>query len=369
MRPTSHMPVRARALTGFAEVVAAHGGDPRALLARANIPERALRVPEMTFPVERLAHVMELAGEELGLPDFGLRMAQHQDISVLGTVALIAQHSATVHDALLGIARYLPYHTPAATLALVDDAKSDTCDLCYELSLDPDLPTRMVMELSYSIAYKFMQLVTTEDGRRWQINLRHRKGLSAASYKRYFKCPVRLGQPRYSLTVPSKLLRVPIDPANSDLRLNAERMLSNLMRRFPLDIGRQAQSLIDRQLANGGGSIQRIAKQLGLHTRTLQRRLAEQGLFFEDIVDGVRRIRAEEYLPYQAIPLAQVAALLGYSEQSSLNRSCMRWFGKTPALLRAEGVPKRGLEQEGTLGSTADNRLNNWSNFMSNRWR
>ena len=312
---------------------------------------------------------MELAGEELGLPDFGLRMAQHQDISVLGTVALIAQHSATVHDALLGIARYLPYHTPAAALALVDDTKSGTCDLCYELSLDPDLPTRMVMELSYSIAYKFMQLVTTEDGRRWQINLRHRKGLSAASYKRYFKCPVRLGQPRYSLTVPSKLLRVPIDPANSDLRLNAERMLSNLMRRFPLDIGRQAQSLIDRQLANGGGSIQRIAKQLGLHTRTLQRRLAEQGLFFEDIVDGVRRIRAEEYLPYQAIPLAQVAALLGYSEQSSLNRSCMRWFGKTPALLRAEGVPKRGLEQEGTLGSTADNRLNNWSNFMSNRWR
>ena len=113
------------------------------------------------------------------------------------------------------------------------------------------------------------------------------------------------------------------------------------MRRFPLDIGRQAQNLIDRQLANGCGSIQRIAKQLGLHTRTLQRRLSEQGLFFEDIVDAVRRTRAEEYLPYEAIPLAQVAALLGYSEQSSLNRSCMRWFGKTPALIRAEGVPRR----------------------------
>ena len=341
MRLTSRIPVRARALTGFAEVVAAQGGDPGALLARAGIPGKALRVPEMTFPVERLAYLMELAGEELGLPDFGLRMAEHQDISVLGTVALIAQHSATIHDALLGVARYLPYHTPAAALTLVGDAKSGTCDLCYELNLDPELPARMVMELSYSIAYRFMRLVTSEDGSRWQINFRHRNGLSATRYKRYFKCPVRLGQPRYSLIFPSELLGVPIDPTNSDLRLNAERMLSNLMRRFPLDIGRQAQNLIDRQLANGGGSIQRIAKQLGLHTRTLQRRLGEQGLFFEDIVDGVRRTRAEEYLPYEAIPLAQVAALLGYSEQSSLNRSCMRWFGKTPALIRAEGVPRR----------------------------
>jgi AraC-like DNA-binding protein len=199
----------------------------------------------------------------------------------------------------------------------------------------------MVMELSYSIAYRFMRLVTSEDGSRWQINFRHRNGLSATRYKRYFKCPVRLDQPRYSLTFPSELLGVPIDPANGDLRLNAERMLSNLMRRFPLDVGRQAESLVDRQLAHGGGSIQRIAKQLGLHTRTLQRRLAEQGLIFEDIVDDVRRARAEEYLPYGAIPLVQVAAMLGYSEQSSLNRSCLRWFGKTPALLRAEGFRRR----------------------------
>jgi|SRR6516225_5279787 hypothetical protein len=102
------------------------------------------------------------------------------------------------------------FHAPAATLALVGDVKSGACDLCYELSLDTDSPIRMVMELSYSIAYKFMRLVTAEDGKCWQINFRHRRGFSAAGYKRYFKCPVRLGQPRYSLTFPSELLRVPL---------------------------------------------------------------------------------------------------------------------------------------------------------------
>ena len=58
--------------------------------------------------------------------------------------------------------------------------------------------------------------------------------------------------------------------------------------------------------------------------------MSEQGLHFEDIVDRLRRERASEYLPYSAIPLAQVAALLGYSDQTALTRACRRWFGESP---------------------------------------
>jgi AraC-like DNA-binding protein len=34
------------------------------------------------------------------------------------------------------------------------------------------------------------------------------------------------------------------------------------------------------------------------------------------------------------MPLAQLTRLLGYSEQSSLSRSCVRWFGRPPRQLR-----------------------------------
>ncbi|HEY1089865.1 MAG TPA: AraC family transcriptional regulator [Burkholderiaceae bacterium] len=328
------MPVRARALEGFCETVRAHGGDPFGLLAKAGIARKVLSDPDSTFPMDRLASVMELAGQELGLADFGLQMAEHQDISVLGSVALIAQHSATFRDALIGVARYVPYHTPAARLELLVDEQAGVCELCYDLSFSPGTPSRMAMELCYSIAYRFMRLVVSEDVRGWHINFSHAKGLDAAGYRRYFKCPVRLGQPRNLLRFPAALLDVPIDPANARLRGETERMLSNLMHRFPLDIGRQVQDLVRQQLATGGSSITRIASQLGMHTRTLQRRLGEQGLFFEDIVDDVRRSRAQEYLRYGAMPLSQLTGLLGYSDQSSLNRSCVRWFGRTPAQLR-----------------------------------
>lgn len=37
----------------------------------------------------------------------------------------------------------------------------------------------------------------------------------------------------------------------------------------------------------------------------------------------------------------QIVGLLGYTQQSALNRSCRRWFGKTPRQCRARGLAER----------------------------
>ena len=88
-----------------------------------------------------------------------------------------------------------------------------------------------------------------------------------------------------------------------------------------LQFGQPRDALVDRQLANGGGNVVRIADQLNLSRSTLHRRLAQQGLSFEGIVDSVRRRRAEEYLGLPSVPLHQLAALLGYTNGVSLHRS------------------------------------------------
>jgi len=73
-----------------------------------------------------------------------------------------------------------------------------------------------------------------------------------------------------------------------------------------------------------------------MSTRSLQRRLQSQGISFDDIADRVRRNRAIEYLRQTVLPLAQVSSLLGYTESSTFNRACKRWFGVTPLGYRKE---------------------------------
>ncbi len=66
----------------------------------------------------------------------------------------------------------------------------------------------------------------------------------------------------------------------------------------------------------------------------MQRKLAEEGLAFEDLVDEMRRDLALRYLADPKIAVAEVAYLLGYSEPSPFNRAFKRWTGVTPSEAR-----------------------------------
>jgi AraC-like DNA-binding protein len=326
--------VRARALTGFTELVRAQGGDPATLLRRVGLQPTILDQPDATLRFDSAARLLERAARSLDLPDFGLRLSRYQDISVLGAVALLARHAATVGDALRGISRNFSYHIAAARIQLRDDERPAYAQFRYELEHDPALPRRQVVELSIAVAHGFLRLVTADAGKDWEVGFMHRQGQSLARYRRFFGCPVRFAAQADMVVFPARLLAVAIDAGNPQLRAAAERYVSNLIRRFPLDIGQQVEALVERQLVAGGSGIDRIAAQLGMHRRTLQRRLEAQGLHFEDIVDLVRRKRANQLLPHPAIPLSEVCHLLGYAEQSSFNRACRRWYGDTPLAAR-----------------------------------
>lgn len=72
----------------------------------------------------------------------------------------------------------------------------------------------------------------------------------------------------------------------------------------------------------------------GLSPRQLQRRLAEQGLGFKELVERVRREQALSHLQHTELPLAQVAQRAGYAELSSFHRAVRRWTGMTPLAVR-----------------------------------
>jgi AraC-like DNA-binding protein len=327
-------PVRARALTGFAPLVRAQGGDPAALLRNVGLAPALLEAPDATLPLASLTRLFEHAARSLHLPDFGLRLSRYQDVSVLGAIALLARHAATVGDALHGISRNFAYHTASARVASAADERPGYTQLRFETDLDPAVPHRQGIELSIAVLHRFLRLVTADAGGDWQVGFMHGAGLPLARYRRFFGCPVGFATAADKVAFPARLLAVPIDAGNPQLQAAAERYVGNLIRRFPLDIGQQVQALVERQLAAGGSGIDRIAAQLGMHRRTLQRRLGAHGLHFEEIVDLVRRRRAEQLLPHAAIPLSEVCHLLGYAEQSSFNRACRRWYGRTPLAAR-----------------------------------
>ena len=92
--------------------------------------------------------------------------------------------------------------------------------------------------------------------------------------------------------------------------------------------------LTRRLLAVDRASLIVAARSMSLHPRVLQRRLAESGTTFEEILDEVRRELAWQ-LSATGMQVSRIASSLGYSEQSSYTRACRRWYGEWPRQLRA----------------------------------
>jgi AraC-like DNA-binding protein len=338
--------VRARSLAGFTELVAELGGDGLQLLGEVGLPATLLADPDASFEHQKLMQLLELTAERLRAPDFGLRLAHRQGIAVLGPVALLAQHAATVGDALAAISNNMLYHSPGAEVRLLHSGwpasalpPGDTqwACLCYRADLGDDGEYRHNVELSYTIAVEFLRLISQQPSGQWRLNFAHQAALPLPDYRAHLGCRVYFGQPFAGLFFPAALLQQPIQGdqrSSGALAATAERFVAHMLRRQPLNITAQVEALVKQQLSSGRCTLPVIARQLSMSPRSLQRRLVNHGVAFREIVDALRRELAERLLCQSELSLMQVCVALGYSEASTFNRACQRWFGTTPLRLR-----------------------------------
>src|SRR3712207_2118189 len=89
-----------------------------------------------------------------------------------------------------------------------------------------------------------------------------------------------------------------------------------------------------RSIAGQPPTTHDVARELNMSTRTLQRRLADEGVQFQQLLEAVRHEMAKEYLRASSLPLNEIAFLLGYKEASSFHRAFHHWEGLSPGQWR-----------------------------------
>ena len=95
---------------------------------------------------------------------------------------------------------------------------------------------------------------------------------------------------------------------------------------------------ISRSLSEGVPAVSDVAGHLGMSARTLQRRLSERGLAYQQLVDSARRRLALSLLRQTDYSLAEIAFMTGFAEQSSFTRAFKRWAGQTPRSYRLRSL-------------------------------
>ena len=95
-------------------------------------------------------------------------------------------------------------------------------------------------------------------------------------------------------------------------------------------MGDMVTMVLPEQLRIGAFGRGDIARLFAISEKTLQRRLAAEGLRFSDLGDEVRSRKSSELLQEGEYTQTEIAFLCGFSDLSTFHHAFKRWFGESP---------------------------------------
>ena len=325
-------------LQGLLDYLTRHGVDSAELLERVQLSPQILaqrdqRIAASTY-LELLGHGVRLTGDE----QLGLHLGEAVRPGYYGVLGYLIMSCATLADALHRQARYAALVGNLGQVDLADEPPRAGLEPQVAHSWQPLMPQqkRQLSEETLAGWVTFGHWISGLDIPPTEVRFQHSAPVDTSEYQRIFRCPVLFDQVDNALVFPKRLLATPLGQADAQVRLMldayADRLLGEIQQGHSvLD---RARLELSRQLPEVGADLQQIAARLALSPRTLQRRLREAGLSFNQLVDETRQQLVLHYLRDPALELAEIAFLVGFSEPGSLARAFRRWTGQSPGEYR-----------------------------------
>ena len=275
--------------------------------------------------------VLAYVVREIGDPAAVWRLAGRARPGDYGPYGFVLQASDTLGEALVRAARF--FSTIATTAEMTLSAGPDAMRIVVErrdgaTSIGAQLGTQYIV----AQMVRLIQAITGETLPPSAIHLQHRSlgkrtpaGSDACAW-------ADLSSPVSSIDIDRALLDVPLPRRDPDL---ARHFDGDLCRHEDPSARARARRALEDAFSIGSTLGENdIARALGMGTRTLRRRLAEEGTTLREVLDRVRFELAASRLSRSDASLARIAFELGFSDQTALSRAFRRWTGQSPAQFR-----------------------------------
>ena len=274
--------------------------------------------------------LIESVAKESGQHHCGVLMGSKQDIHFLGIIGYLMEQSKDVLDALNALSQHLSIHTPTP-VTIEDYGQLTGINFINILPLSRQSYSN---EMAMAQAMVIMKTLCGNQFKPKSVHFNHARKSDSTIYERIFRSPVHFEQSKTELIFDSELNNQPILRADPLLKEILTRQIEQIKTDEFMDIRSQVEPLIRRSLQSQRYQIDRVAKHLSLHPRTLQRKLKDAGMNYSKIVEDIRKDVATERLKNSNITIMQLSDYLGYNDNTAFTRAFKKWFGETPVQWR-----------------------------------
>ncbi len=269
---------------------------------------------------------------------FGVHVATSDVIGSYGALDFVTRSAADLGEGLAETVRYFSLLSEMSDLTL-EEAPAGA-RLVHAMGYGDIVDLRQATECLFAtIMVRARRLTGSPELAASGLRLRHSRPSAGAVLEELFRCDVEFDAPENELSFSHATLATPLvtaEPALHDVLVrHAEALVAGLApRQGPTFVSRVRAAASDA-LADGPASLANVARRLGASPRTVQRRLQQACITFEEILEPLRRDLALHHVARDEKSISQIASLVGFSEPSAFYRAFRRWTGTTPRSYRA----------------------------------
>ncbi|MEQ8675499.1 MAG: helix-turn-helix domain-containing protein [Aggregatilineales bacterium] len=304
------------------------GFDAAELIAPTGLSITALENPFNAVPDEIFGQIWMQAFQQNPATDLPTRAGFAVPDGAFGLFDHLVESSATVGEALHTLNLFLWLVASRMRLEFTHD-DGDQLWIRHET----DEPTNAITD-QWTLA-----LCAQRFRRRMgaqvisQVYLTQQEAGAEAKFSAHFGVPVKLNHRQSGIKFLPGIWQSSIPVANPVLKQSLEAIAGQVeiqaFEHAPLHY--VVRSRLPEAIRDQRFSVDDIASELGLSSRTLQRQLKAEDITFQQLLDLYRQEETMRLLHQGERSMATIAYSLGYNEQSSFNRAFRRWTGSSPS--------------------------------------
>jgi len=313
------------------------GLDPAPLLRACGLADAAFGDPDARVPFVCAARLLRDVALATGREDLGLVAGERAGAGSVGLLLPLMQRAASVGEALDEAARHLSLHDRGGA-AYLRRGRAGTAALGYAVHDAATPGLGVVYDLALAINRAVLRMLCGPRWRAIEVHLPHARPKRPERWRRHFGAPIVFDATAAEIWFDARWLGE--RPPFADHAAHRA-----VLRDVQRDAAQHAPSWAERarhaSLAlamTGALCADTIAHSLALHPRTLRRRLEGEGVRLRTLINEARFDLACQLLRETHVPLAEVAAALGYADLTAFVRAFRGWAGCGPGQWRAQAA-------------------------------
>ena len=313
------------------------GVDLQQLLVESGLPLDLFNHPDNLVPFGQGSRLLGLSVDRTGCAHLGLLIGRHTPFEALGVVADLAKSAPNVRGALQLLSRFLTLSDGGGLLRLSEDSRCASYSYAlYEPGVER---AEVIYDLALASIWNVLRALC---GSRWlprEIQFMRRRPADIRPYRSFLRAPLRFDCEESAVVFDKRWLDVALRSADPHRLKVLEAQARAIEVRATGELPAQVRRVLRRQLLSSSASMHRVAAELQMHRRTLDRKLQTHGIGFRSLRDEVRFDVARQLLSDTAMPIIAIAHSLHFADASAFTRAFRRWSGTTPTQWRASSGP------------------------------